>query len=93
MSDLDKALDEIAAWVQWNKHDLGEMGEFIRTKYVYNKLTELRKRYAVQKDPKDISEAVKTIVEFHNNAVNMQIIAETIEKLNNSGVNSGRSEK
>lgn len=35
-------IEEIRQWVKYNKHDMGELGEFIRTKYVYNKLDELK---------------------------------------------------
>lgn len=33
-------LERIRQWTKYNKHDLGEVGEFIRTQYVYNKLDE-----------------------------------------------------
>lgn len=36
-----EAVSDIRKWVEYNKHDMGEMGEFIRTQYVYNKLDEL----------------------------------------------------
>jgi hemerythrin-like domain-containing protein len=42
-TEVNKSLEDVRKWVEYNKHDMGEMGEFIRTKYVYNKLEELSK--------------------------------------------------
>jgi hypothetical protein len=38
LSEIDT---ELRKWVEYNKLDMGEMSEFIRTKYVYNKLDAL----------------------------------------------------
>ncbi len=39
-----EAIDELDKWTDYNKHDMGELGLFIRTQYVYNKTAELRQR-------------------------------------------------
>lgn len=40
-SERERWIGEVRQWVKYNKHDMGELGEFIRTRYVYNKLDEL----------------------------------------------------
>lgn len=45
VAEREKAiLEDVRKWVAYNKHDMGELGEFIRTQYVYNKLDELEGR-------------------------------------------------
>lgn len=42
VAEREKAMiEDTRKWVAYNKHDMGELGEFIRTQYVYNKLDEL----------------------------------------------------
>jgi len=41
---VNEVLDRLEKWTQQNKHDMGEMGEFIRTQYVHNKIKEQRER-------------------------------------------------
>lgn len=38
-----ETLDFLRGQIDWNKHDMGEMGEFIRTKYVYNLIDDMEK--------------------------------------------------
>lgn len=44
-----KLLDRLSKRIDYNKHDLGELGEFIRTKYAHNFIEDERNRL---KEPK-----------------------------------------
>jgi hypothetical protein len=48
-----EVIERIRKWTEYNKHDMGEMGEFIRTQYVYNKLDDELARLVALQGPQD----------------------------------------
>lgn len=51
MSERENAFDaDLLKWVDHNKHDMGELGEFIRVKYVQNGIDETRQRQKGETD-------------------------------------------
>ena len=53
MLELTSGLER---WIEYNKHDMGELGEFIRTRYAMSGLNELRQKIKQWAAPKETTE-------------------------------------
>ena len=42
---FEATVEYLRDWTDFNKHDLGELGKFIRTEYVHNGVAEARRRW------------------------------------------------